>query len=97
MWVKDGILVLNSLRQVTAREHDAESWHYGACGSPSARLSNGCHPQGHKEVKEAWGKDELFEANTKSGTSSLTVSYLADCLIFCGGLHDTSNLESRKT
>lgn len=96
MWVKDSfsILVLNSHRQVITREYCAESWHYGACGSPSAHLSAGFHPCGHKEVKEGGGKHELFEVNRKSGTSSFPVSYLADCLVFCSGLHDTSNLES---
>lgn len=96
MWAKDSfnILVLNSHRQVIARKYGAESWHYRACGSPSAHLSNGYHRWGHKEVKEGEGKDELFQANRKSGTSSATVSYLAVCLIFCGGLHDTSNFES---
>lgn len=90
MWTKGSfsILVLNSCRQVISREYGAEAWHYGASGSPSAHLSNGCHPQGHKEVKEGGGKEELFEAKRKSGISSLTASYLADCLIFCGGLHE---------
>lgn len=31
------------------------------------------------------GKDELFGAKRKSGTSSLTVLYLAACMIFCDG------------
>lgn len=96
MWAKDSfsILVVNSHRQVISGEYGAESWHYRACGSPSAHFSNGCHPQGHKEVKDRGGKDELFEANRKSGISCLTVFYLVDSLIFCVGLHDTSNLES---
>lgn len=81
-------------RQVISREYNAESWHYGAGGSPSAHLSAGCHPWGHKEGKEGGGKDELFEANRKSESSSLTVSYLADCLRFCGAQHDMSNLQS---
>lgn len=47
---------------------------------------------GDTKGEEGGGKDELFEAKKKkAGTSSLPVSYLADCLIFCGGLHDTSN------
>lgn len=95
MWARDSfsILALNSHRQVIAREYGAESWHHGTGGSPSAHLSNGCHPRGHKREKREGARMSYLRLK-KSGTSSLTVSCLADCLIFCGGLHDTSNLES---
>lgn len=64
MWAKASfsISALYSHSQVIAREHGAESWHYGACVGPAVHQGNGDSPWGHKEVKEGGGKYELFRA-----------------------------------
>jgi len=76
MWAKGSfsISALYSHSQVIAREDGAESWHYGACVGPAAHQSNRGWPWGYMEVKERGGKDELFGASRRSGTS-LAVSY----------------------